>query len=570
MKDMWKRDCFLRDLDQRAAGKKIVSFDIFDTLLFRGVAQPVDLFEILGRESAALGYLDADFSPKIFKEIRRMAESTARKIQFKRIGAKEINLFDIYKYMPSVVKAPYKIMLLEIEMEKRYCYLNPSVYSAIRYLSEKDVDILLVSDMYLTAGDIEGILTHNGFDMRFVRAMFISNEVYKSKANGSMYEYMLKLFPDVQPSEILHIGDNVAADIKRAQEYGIDALHYAVVPQTQNYNIFEREKISANGRDIPEVLSLRKLGLYLDHNDYNERDRFWYQLGFTVIGPFLSVITDWVLKMAEKENIKTIYPIMRDGEILSHFLKNCIEYQNLDIRVELMQASRESFFLAAASDVGKNKFEGVSDSLRRKVKELFALFKIEEYSYLFSDHLEQEISVLRKTDAGNFKRLFEFFMSDELQEIVQQRADENKKLAAEYIKQFGEGSRFMTFDASNTALIPTYMTKIIQDKTINPIHVIINLRSDDVCGKGIFIGSDIRPVFPRLIADYVVQGLPMCTVYEVLTASDKGRCYGYKRVNGRVEPVLRKNDTSPEQIKNISVKKERWRFKNFFCAQNRK
>jgi len=77
MKDMWERDCFLRNLDQLITGKKIVSFDIFDTLLFRGVAEPADLFEILGRESAALGYLDANFSPKIFKNIRKMAEQKA-------------------------------------------------------------------------------------------------------------------------------------------------------------------------------------------------------------------------------------------------------------------------------------------------------------------------------------------------------------------------------------------------------------------------------------------------------------------------------------------------------------
>ena len=65
---------------------KVVSFDIFDTLLVRPVIAPVDLFKIIGIRS---GY------PAVqFMEMRRIAEQEARKK--KSFNIDDIKLEDIY------------------------------------------------------------------------------------------------------------------------------------------------------------------------------------------------------------------------------------------------------------------------------------------------------------------------------------------------------------------------------------------------------------------------------------------------------------------------------------------
>ena len=66
---------------------KVVSFDIFDTLLVRPTVVPTDLFKIIGKR--------AGFSPITFKEMRKTAEQEARKQ--KPFNVDDIQLEDIYK-----------------------------------------------------------------------------------------------------------------------------------------------------------------------------------------------------------------------------------------------------------------------------------------------------------------------------------------------------------------------------------------------------------------------------------------------------------------------------------------
>lgn len=58
---------------------KIVSFDIFDTVLFRMVKKPTDVFEIAAEKAIKKGVLSYYMTPVIYKNIRREAEKQARK-----------------------------------------------------------------------------------------------------------------------------------------------------------------------------------------------------------------------------------------------------------------------------------------------------------------------------------------------------------------------------------------------------------------------------------------------------------------------------------------------------------
>src|SRR5437879_5074605 len=51
-----------------------VSVDVFDTLLWRAVAEPVDAFVLLGERLAAAGALADDAPPAVFAKLREAAE----------------------------------------------------------------------------------------------------------------------------------------------------------------------------------------------------------------------------------------------------------------------------------------------------------------------------------------------------------------------------------------------------------------------------------------------------------------------------------------------------------------
>jgi hypothetical protein len=57
---------------------KLVSLDCFDTLIWRRVPKPSDLFWLLGRRLADLGLLARGVTPDLFGQLRMAAEAMAR------------------------------------------------------------------------------------------------------------------------------------------------------------------------------------------------------------------------------------------------------------------------------------------------------------------------------------------------------------------------------------------------------------------------------------------------------------------------------------------------------------
>src|SRR4051812_4848992 len=57
---------------------KVVSTDIFDTLVWRQVARPVDAFVVLADRLRSRGQLAPHLTPEAFQQIRAIAEDQAR------------------------------------------------------------------------------------------------------------------------------------------------------------------------------------------------------------------------------------------------------------------------------------------------------------------------------------------------------------------------------------------------------------------------------------------------------------------------------------------------------------
>src|SRR5205807_4973867 len=63
-----------------------VSVDVFDTLLWRRVAEPVDAFVLLGEQLAGELALADDVTPAVFAKLRAAAENRAREVSTARGG----------------------------------------------------------------------------------------------------------------------------------------------------------------------------------------------------------------------------------------------------------------------------------------------------------------------------------------------------------------------------------------------------------------------------------------------------------------------------------------------------
>ena len=87
--------------DDLASGRyRVLSLDVFDTLLWRRVPEPRDLFFQIGNELLSQNLLLSWVSVAQFVELREAAEKAARAQAEAQTGSREVLLADIYSALP--------------------------------------------------------------------------------------------------------------------------------------------------------------------------------------------------------------------------------------------------------------------------------------------------------------------------------------------------------------------------------------------------------------------------------------------------------------------------------------
>ena len=92
----------------------IISFDIFDTLVFRPFSDPTDLFYIVGQK---LGYMD-------FKRIRVECEKLARRAKLISDGGCEVNIAEIWEVVEQKTECGCGCKGQKIKVAAQNCYFE--------------------------------------------------------------------------------------------------------------------------------------------------------------------------------------------------------------------------------------------------------------------------------------------------------------------------------------------------------------------------------------------------------------------------------------------------------------
>ncbi len=189
----------------------LISFDIFDTAIFRKVEKPSHIFRIIGNTK----------KHHDFENIRQEAERMTRKSKVDEGYSGEIRIEDIYNTLDKYYGISNKWMAFEIELEKKLCIQNPWIYKLYNILKEMGKEVVFTSDMYLPLDVIKEILEKNGYSNPKI---YLSCEYGTGKSDGGLYKVLIN---DNKGKRIIHIGDNWKADILNAKEAGIDTYYYA-------------------------------------------------------------------------------------------------------------------------------------------------------------------------------------------------------------------------------------------------------------------------------------------------------------------------------------------------------
>lgn len=335
-----------------------VSFDIFDTLIVRPFWTPDDLFYFVAEKVDRIIPEE-----ETFVAMRKEAEDKCRLfVRTLNPGTEDVTLGEIYAFMARLFgfteKETETLMLAETEAELSFCRPRRAgvmLFELAKFIGKR---VVLTSDMYLEKPLVEKILKKcgvEGYDK-----LYLSSEYKKLKSTGALFKVVRRTEGGAR-KEILHIGDNWAADILAAEKEKIRPLFFPKAVETYTNNIsniytgdafkqvYDGAHANYDSRCVMKQLPLRCLyacaacGFFDDpFRSFHEGSLYnadAYYMGFSAMGMHLLGLAKFVKDKAEMLGLDHIVFLARDGYMVKQVFD--ILYGGSGIRSSYFYANRK-------------------------------------------------------------------------------------------------------------------------------------------------------------------------------------------------------------------------------------
>ncbi len=302
-----------RLLDEHGGDRGILSLDCFDTLVWREVMAPTDAFYRLVEYPTfqRLG---------LTARARISGESAARSARQLRDAKHEVSLAEVYRHTAPTATEDEIAQLVadELALEKEICFGFAPMLSLVRRAKATGKRVIIVSDTYFDEQQLReliaaalGVASLEGL----IDQVFCSSRFGVSKFNGLFADVRRELA--VEPNGILHVGDNLAADVAGALKCGIRGVHFAAFSEP----IEEVIRLHAAAANVlmPQIRSERPLpslcnALWAQHA--NQLDAV-QRIGHTMLGPVILGYMRWVadraLELQRQGKRPHLVFLLRDG-----------------------------------------------------------------------------------------------------------------------------------------------------------------------------------------------------------------------------------------------------------------
>lgn len=282
----------IEELCEELAKYDVISFDIFDTALVRTVEVPNDIFRIMAARLGIAG----------FPEIRKSAEAHVRNVKDRMEGTREVVLSEIYALMAERHGADPTWERLEEYLEIELSRPNPQIKAVYDRLQSMGKKLVFMSDMYLPREVLERMLVRNGYDG--YERLYLSNEHGLRKGDGTLQRALLK---DYSPEfSLVHIGDNLDADVTKSEMVGLPAVF------NPDVRILRRE---ADTDSLAGSFYHAVVNNHLASGTWSEG--LHYTHGFRVGGILALGYVEFIERLAREKAIDKILFCGRDCDVLS-------------------------------------------------------------------------------------------------------------------------------------------------------------------------------------------------------------------------------------------------------------
>jgi len=321
-----KEEMDLISLRHLAKDARVISFDFFDTLFVRPLDDPEDAFDLLANK-----FLIPDF-----RQLRRKAQKDAF-VQMVKEGRKEITLRNIYNNFHDSRADSESIMEAEYQLELALVEPNPFFKDFFNELIAAGKTVVITSDMYLDEGFFREALSK--YNMAEV-PLFISADRNATKRDtGEIFDFLIAEC-EVEPHEVLHIGDNELADYIKPREKNIRAWHYEPI------------HLANKGKKQSLASSLINGMLRTLQSENINADSF-QKLGYKYQAPATWGFLEWIRKQSIADSIDKLLFVSRDGYSLERIASH--HFQGKLPEFSYFMGSRIAFNLALMDEANFNE-----------------------------------------------------------------------------------------------------------------------------------------------------------------------------------------------------------------------
>jgi FMN phosphatase YigB (HAD superfamily) len=283
------------------------SFDIFDTVLTRRLARPVDVFTLLGERLRKEGIRVPPFG--LFRLLRIRCERWSRRFE----PSYEVKLPDIHRLMGRFLfwsdEDQTRVAELEREIESAALRITPHGRRAVEEVRRSGGKIAYVSDMYLEAWFLKSVLEREGL-LEENDLLAVSGEWKLSKAGGNIWPKLIETL-GVEAGQILHQGDSRHSDLESPRKAGISSNRLGTA-EVSRWEEWPKNHGAGHLERQGGIAAMSRLA----RAQCEDPDDYWTCLGAGILGPILAGFTAWTLKKARDGGIGTLWYLSRDGWLM--------------------------------------------------------------------------------------------------------------------------------------------------------------------------------------------------------------------------------------------------------------
>ena len=282
----------------------IISFDLFDTLVTRTVFSYTDIFDILSINLENEGIHIPDFSSLRLQFEKELSKSSSPRLSDIYNKVLEVSGVDNIT-ADELAEREFRIDQSTIITRKDMCDL-------VRDIISNGKKVVITTDCYYSLDQVKSVIEKAG--IIGLDDVLVSCEYGTYKAQN-LFGVLKEKYPD---KSILHIGDDVYADVEKSKAYGIDSFHIY-----SGAEMFESLGGLGFEDDIVSLSDRIKVGMFnadifnspfvFEDDDRRVSAGTSYDVGYLFCAPMISDFMLWMKEQIDELGIEKMLFCSRDG-----------------------------------------------------------------------------------------------------------------------------------------------------------------------------------------------------------------------------------------------------------------